>query len=421
MLVGAVVGQAASLLLSPVLTRVFTPEQFGDLSVYNSVLMTVGVIASLGLELAIPICQGDAECADLLALCGLCLAGTTGLAGLVIWLVPERFMTLLGVGSLAAYRSLLPIGLAWLGGYFIMVAVATRAGAFSDIARTRISQGLSGPVSQILLGLLGAGTPGLVLGYIIGQSSGALLLFSRLVLARRDWMRQVSWRGIAVVARRYVEFPLYASWARVLDITGGGVVLFVLFSACYSPEIAGFMFLSERVVMRPLMIVSTSLLQVFTGEAGRAVSQDPAQLRRRFYQVVPRQSLLAAGWILAANLVAGPAFPFLFGTAWADAIPYLRALSLSYLLHAILHPVSTTLQVVERQVTMIAWQIGRLVLAIAGVLLPWRAGVSAVTTLWISSFVQAACCLVLLGLMIDAVRRVAAATPHRTAGRTPRT
>ncbi len=411
MLVGTVAGQTASLLLSPVLTRVFTPEQFGSLSVYNSVLMTFGVIASLGLEQAIPICLGDVECADLLALCGISLAGTTTLVGLVIWLVPQWFMTALGVGSLASYRYLLPIGLAWLGGYSIMVAVATRAGAFSDISRTRISQGLSGPVSQILLGLLGAGTPGLIIGYIIGQSSGTLLLFSRMVLARRGWLRHVSWRGILSVGRRYVEFPLYASWARVLDMAGGGVVLFVLFSAFYSPVIAGFMFLSERVIMRPMMIVSTSLLQVFTGEAGRAVSQDPAQLRRRFYQVLPRQFLFAAGWILAANLVAGSVFPFLFGPAWAAAIPYLHALSLSYLLQAILHPVSSTLQILERQVTMVLWQIGRLVLALAGVLLPWRAGVPAVTTLWISSLVQAASCLVLLGLMIGAIERVAARAP----------
>ena len=75
------------------------------------------------------------------------------------------------------------------------------------------------------------------------------------------------------------------------------MILYVLFSACYSSEVAGFMFLSERVIMRPLIIVSSSLLQVFTGEAGRSVSQDPWRLRARFYQVVTRQFLFAASWI----------------------------------------------------------------------------------------------------------------------------
>lgn len=357
MLAGTMAGQMVSLLLSPVLTRLFTPEEFGRLSVYNSVLGLLTTIASLGFELAIPICLADGECANLLALCGIVLAGTTGLVGVVSWLIPLPALDLLSIGSLASYRYLLPVGLVCLGGYYIMLAVATRASAFNSIARTRISQGLSGPFSQVLLGVLGAGTPGLIIGYVIGQSSGTLLLFTRFVLGRREWLREVSWRQIAAVGRRYIAFPLFSSWARLLDEAGGGLILFVLFAACYSPAISGFMFISERVVMRPMMIISTSLLQVFTGEAGRMASQNPAQLRRRFQQVVPLQFLLATTWILAANLVAGWAFPRLFGATWANAIPYLRALSVAYLLQIVLHPVSGTLQLLERQAMSAVWQV----------------------------------------------------------------
>ncbi len=405
MLAGTVAGQAVSLLLSPVLTRVFTPDQFGYLSVYSAVLMILGVVASLGLELAIPICMKDRDCANLLALCGLALAGTTSILVLVTCLVPGSVLSVLSLGPLASYRYLLPIGFACLGGYYIVVAVATRASAFKEIARTRISQGISGPVSQILLGLMGVGTPGLVIGYIIGQSSGTLLLLTRCVLPKRAWLQQITWPGIVAVARRYISFPLFASWARVLDAAGSGLILFVLFSACYSSKVAGFMFLSERVIWRPLLLVSTSLLQVFTGEAGRAVSQNPAQLRRRFYQVVPRQFLLVTGWIVLANILAAWAFPLLFGEQWAAAIPYLRALSVSYLLQAILHPVSTTLQMLEHQVTAAIWQVSRLVIVVAGVMLAWDGGYSALTALWVTSLAQAACCTVLLGLMILSIEQ----------------
>lgn len=403
MLVGTIAGQAVSLLLSPVLTRLYSPSQFGYLSVYSAVLAIFGVMASLGLDMAIPICMAESECANLLALNGLSLVATTGLLAVFSWLVSAQTLAMVGVASLAEYRWLLPVGFACLGGYYVMVAVATRAAAFKEISRTRISQGISGPISQILLALLGFGTPGLALGYVIGQSSGTMLLFSRFVLRQREWLRGVTWRGIFAVARRYASFPLLASWSRVLDTAGAGTVLFVLFTACYSSDVAGFMFLSERVIARPLLIVSTSLLQVFTGEAGRAISQDPVLLRRRFYQVVPLQFLLAAVWILLANLLAAWAFPLLFGARWADAVPYLRALSLSYLMLSVLHPVCTTLQMLEFQVTSAVWQIGRLVLIVGAVLLAEQAGFSAVNALWITSLVQAACCLVLLGLMVLAI------------------
>jgi O-antigen/teichoic acid export membrane protein len=414
MLAGTVAGQAVSLLLAPVLTRIYSPTEFGYLSVYTAVLSIFGVVASLGLDMAIPICMADDECADLLALNGLALAGTTGVAALFAWLAPAHIFHVLSVGSLANYRWLLPVGFAGLGAFYIMVAVATRAGAFNDIARTRMAQGVSGPVSQVLLGLAGAGAPGLALGYVIGQFSGAVPLFGQFVLRQRTWLEAITWRGIAAIARRYVSFPLLAGWARVLDMAGGGMVLFVVVSACYSPDIAGFMFLSDRVVARPLLIVSTSLLQVFTGEAGRAISQNPVLLRRRFYQVVSRQFLIVAAWVVVANLLAAWAFPLLFGAQWASAVPYLRALSLSYLMLSVLHAVSSTLQLLERQVAAMVWQLCRLALIVAGVLLARHAGFSAIGALWICSAVQAVCCLVMLVLMVGSIEQMVARRGDRT-------
>jgi O-antigen/teichoic acid export membrane protein len=412
MLAGTIAGQSISLLLSPVLTRLYTPSQFGYLSVYSAVLLIFGVIAILGLELAIPIAATEAECASLLALCGLALVGTTAITALFSWLISGHTLTAMSLGALDSYRWLLPIGFACLGGYYVMVAVATWAGAFKDIARTRISQGLTGPISQIILGVLGGGTPGLVMGYVIGQSSGTLLLFMRVVLRQRALLAAITWDGIVAAARRYAHFPLFASWSRVLEQAGAGTILFVLFSACYSPEIAGFMFLSDRVIARPLLMVSSSLLQVFTGEAGRAVNSDPTMLRRRFYQVVPLQALFATCWILFANAVAGWAFPLLFGAGWAAAIPYLRALSLAYLGLAVLHPVSTTLQMLEHQVIAAIWQVCRLVFVVVGVLLPWHFGASAVTTLWIASLIQTGCVVLIFGLMIVSIERL----PSRPVG-----
>ena len=405
MLAGTVAGQGISLLLSPFLTRVFTPSEFGYLSVYSSVLFIVCVVASLGLELAIPIASCELEAANLLALCGFSLVVTTAVITLITYAIPADLLASVWIGDLASYRYLLPIGFACLGGYFIMVAIATRAAAFQDIARTRISQGLSGPLSQIALGLMHAGTPGLAIGFIIGQSSGTLLLYWRVVLRLRA-LAGISWHGICAAARRYIHFPLFASWARMLDMAGSGTVLFVLFSTCYSSDIAGFMFLSDRVISRPLLVVSTSLLQVLTGEAGRALNDDPTTLRRRFYQVMPRQFLLSLGWIVFANLIAAWAFPLLFGEQWAAAIPYLHAGSAAYLGLAVLHPASTMLQMLERQVAAAVWQMFRLVLVIGGFLVGWHSGLPAVTTLWVCSILQFVAILVVLGLIAWSIERV---------------
>ena len=321
MLVGTALGQAASVLLSPALTRIYTPDQFGYLGVYAAVLTILGVVAALGIDQAIPIASSIDELANLLASSAIALACTTIVVSLAVWLLPDSLFGALWLSPLASYRILVPIGFACVGGYYVMVAAATRLSAFRHIAWTRISQGLSGPIAQIVLGLSGAGAPGLAIGFIVGQSSGTGMILSQVLMAEPRLGPSVSWRGIWGVMLRYAKFPLFASWSRILEMAGSGSVLFLVFSAFYSPEIAGYMFLTERVIARPLLIVSTSLLQVFTGEAGQAVLREPARLRRRFWQVLPRQFVLAAGWIGLANLAAGWSFPALFGPAMGRGHP----------------------------------------------------------------------------------------------------
>jgi O-antigen/teichoic acid export membrane protein len=303
---------------------------------------------------------------------------------------------------------LLPIGFACLGGYYIMLSVATRLGAFQDIASTRLSQGLTGPVSQIVLGVFGLGSSGLAIGYVIGQSSGTSLLIKRAISGSWVHIGHVSFRGMAAVVTRYRHFPLYATWARLLDMAGSGTILFVLYSVLYSGEIAGYMFLAERVIARPLLIVSTSLLQVFTGEAGHAIRNDPARLHRRFRQIMPVQFMLASTWIILANALADWAFPLLFGERWLAAVPYVRASSIAYLALTVLHPVSTSLQLLERQRMAVIWQIARLVLVGGSVIVAWHTGLSALTALWMSSVAQLISCatiLVLIAMTIERIQR----------------
>ena len=119
MLTGTLAGQSVSVLLSPVLTRLFAPSEFGYLSVYSALLGILGVMASLGLDLAIPIAGTEIECANLMALCGFALVVTTAMTALLM-LIPADLLADLSLGPLASYSYLVPIGFACLGGYYIM-------------------------------------------------------------------------------------------------------------------------------------------------------------------------------------------------------------------------------------------------------------------------------------------------------------
>src|SRR5579859_6097194 len=77
MLTGAAGGQAVSLLLSPLLTRLYSPQEFGTLSVYSAIVAILVVISSLRYELALPLVRDDEDAVNLMAVCLVALGGTT--------------------------------------------------------------------------------------------------------------------------------------------------------------------------------------------------------------------------------------------------------------------------------------------------------------------------------------------------------
>ncbi|MGB9859042.1 MAG: lipopolysaccharide biosynthesis protein, partial [Moorellaceae bacterium] len=100
---GTAAGQAMVVLASPILTRLYTPEDFGVLAVYSSVLSIVSVVASLRYELAIPLAEDDETAANLLLLSLTIGVGVSLLTGILTWLLGDQIVTWTNTLALKPY------------------------------------------------------------------------------------------------------------------------------------------------------------------------------------------------------------------------------------------------------------------------------------------------------------------------------
>lgn len=415
MLVGTVLGQAMSVLLAPALTRLYTPEQFGALGVYMSTLNILVVVAAVRYEIPMPTARTLVEVVNLLALSAIALVLTTGTLAVVTTLLPRSVLVSAGVAGLDDYRLLLPVGFAFLGAYYILVYYATWAHEFGAISRTRISQGLTGPLSQIIMGLLGLGAGGLAAGFVIGQSSGTLLLFNRMVIRRAAMLREISPRRMLKVAWQHRAFPLVSSWAGLVDMAGAGQLVYILAAVLYPGPVAGYMFIAERVVARPLQMFSTSLLTVFMAEIGKTMNSDPALLRKRFLQVTSKQLMVGAAWVLVIDTAAVLTFPVVFGISWAAAVPFVLVLSIAYLINSVLASVGHTLQLLKRQKLAAIWQVSRVTAVCLGFVISVHLGLSAFHAICIYSAIQVVACCILFVLMRASIDQLRPTFPVETA------
>src|SRR5512142_456745 len=81
---GTAFGQVITVAAAPLLTRLYSPGDFGVLAVFGSIVSVLAVVASLNYHLAIPLPDEDSAAARLLVLSLLLLGATGLLSGVVV-------------------------------------------------------------------------------------------------------------------------------------------------------------------------------------------------------------------------------------------------------------------------------------------------------------------------------------------------
>ncbi len=361
---GAVVGQLITLLAIPLLTRLYTPEEFGTLAVYASIVFIAFSVAALRYEIAIPLPGKSAVAAGLVVASLICVAAVGAALAVVVYFGGDEIVEILNAPGLRAYLWLVPVGVAGGGFYRVLNHWAIRKKAFKAIARTKISQNVSMVFTQVGLGVAGAGPVGLIVGDVIGRAGGSGTLLALVLRQDTRLFRALKLRRIAAAARRYVRFPLYSSGSALFNSAGLQVPA-LLVAAVYGVQAAGFFSLSQRVVSTPSWLVSQAVNQVYFGEAAEMARERPEHLYRLYLQLSKYLMLLGAVIAVGLATLSPLLFPIVFGGEWTEAGVYAQFLALAFLGQFVVAPVSLTLSVLERQRLQLAWDAGRFALIVA--------------------------------------------------------
>ena len=377
--------QIVSVCAAPLLTRLYTPDQFGVLGAITGIVMVCVPLVTGRYELALPRARSDAEAFTLLRLCMTTVGVGCVVLALLAWLGavagPARVS-----GLLAGRWYFVPIGVAFVALYDTLAMEASRQNRLRPLAYSKLSQVFAGVGGQLAFGWFGWTTMGLLVGFVLNQAMGVTRLFKVLV-AEHPLRAPIAWRDVRACAFEHRRYPLFASWTSALEGCAKWS-LQLAFAVLWDPKIAGFIFLTDRLVGRPLQLLSTSLLPVYVANVSRALREDPAHALASFYTSLRRQTLLAVTWTIAivglAPLVVEP----LFGAAWAQAVPYVQVMTLAIAPLASLHAVAYTLQITGHQRLDAALVVFK-VLVIVGVLLGGHAArLSALETLSIFAVAQ---------------------------------
>jgi O-antigen/teichoic acid export membrane protein len=323
LLAGGALAQALPLALGPLLTRLYSPDDFGRYHLFAAVAANVAVVACARYEFALPMARDDDEAQALRALCLRLLAVVTALAALASF----RWAWLAG----AAWPLWLGPAVAALGLVSLATLWSMRAQRFRALAAARVVQHGGGAIAQAGAGAAQAGVTGLIVAPIAAALAAAALL--RLPLRAAAVARE----RLLGAARAHREFPLLNTphaFAGALQDT----VSVALIAALHGAAAAGFWGLALRYLKAPATLVGGAVSQALYPRLADALT--PAEGRAAVRRVMLALAAIAAPLVLLL-WIAGPwLFGFAFGAQWREAGDLARALALYIGAHFIASPLA---------------------------------------------------------------------------------
>ena len=353
---GTVVAGLIGLLVLPLLTRLFTPEAFGHLQLYQSFLLLLIVIPTLRYDIAILRAENEEE---LSALAWICLCANVGMT-LLVSVAYEylRGLNIAGLSTLAPVAvHLATLAMFVTGMAQVYLNVALRQSDFSVNANTKVVQALTYSVASVGLGAGKVGVFGIIMGDFIGRVAVLGVLVWRY---RTGVFRRIPWSAIRTAAWRFREYPFFALPGGVVNSLGG-MLTPVLIYATFSASASGQFGLVERSLLLPVGLIINSVSQIYTAQVSQLV-REGGDCRSHFYGILRLLSLAAIVPVVLIMLLAPMAFSLIFGEEWRLAGSIAQSMAPAFFFQLLAGSVHMTLAVVGYQKVMMSWEIGRLVL-----------------------------------------------------------
>lgn len=170
---GTTIAQAIPIAISPILTRIYTPEDF---ALYMAIASILSVVATGRYEMAIMLPKKDEDAINIVALSIAISFFVSFIPFLIVFIFNTQITELLGNPEISNWLYFIPVTVLLTGIYQSFNYWSNRKKQYKRLATSRVIQSSAASATNLGMGFGGFGTSGLILGQILGQSVAATIL-----------------------------------------------------------------------------------------------------------------------------------------------------------------------------------------------------------------------------------------------------
>lgn len=362
LITGTSFAQAIPIALTPILTRIYTPADFGIFALFSAICLILTVIVTGRYELAIVVPEDDSEALNLVYLSiGLSFIISCFLLILIL-IFGKSIALLLNHPELINFLYLVPLSTFLLGTFQSLNYWFNRNKKYRIMASSRVLQSGIVGVTQLISGFYKLIQIGLVYGQIFGQLISLVYLSILFKLNVKECNRSISIQCITEVAKKYKNFPKFLIVAHAFN-TSSSQTPIILLNSLFTSVSAGYFMLTERILQAPISLVARAIGDVFRQEASYQYARTK-ECKKIYIVTLKRLILLSIIPFLLLFIFAEDIFIFAFGTEWGVAGEYARILTPMFFMRFITSPLSSMFTIAEAQKLDLIWQVMLFILVI---------------------------------------------------------
>jgi len=320
---GSVVAQGLGLAASPIISRLFTPAEFGVFGSFSAVTTVVGAAVTLDYDQAIMLPKERSDARVCLLLSCLVTAAMTMVCAVVCLLWPRLVLSALNAQSVWL---LLMLGLTSLVGGLntSFQAWCVRTKAFDETAKSQVVRGIATNGLQVSLGMVQWGAFGLIVSWLAAELLATVNLVHASWKDLVDAFREATWTKLRRAAAEYMDFPIFSASQSVLNALSAGLPVLLL-THFFGIETAGAYAFAMRLLNAPMKLILGALRQVLLQRASE-MQHDGERLTPLFLKSTIGLFGLGVLPTLGLSLGAPYMFTLAFGDSWRVSGEFARYL-----------------------------------------------------------------------------------------------
>lgn len=347
LLSATLLGQVLGILATPLLSRLYTPADFGTFQIFFSIVPLVAVIC-LSYEPAILLPESHDDAANLFGLSLIIIVAVTAVTVIFFILFSAALEELLGISDSAIFIFLLPVAILANTLASVFGSWLIRREQFNTVAQSNIASSVVGKSVSIGSGIISPTPYGLISGTIMNDVT-IIIVSIKKVFSDARYLKNISWERIKYLAVRYKRFPIFNTSASfVSNATLQSIPFFLAFY--FTQAIVGFYAMAYMVIILPIKLMSNAVTSVFYQKTSsqKNVKGDVAAT----VDAVHTRLVYIGIFFSLVLMVIGPElFTFILGDQWSTAGEYASILAPCYFFAFIMYPLGTMFNVYEKQAT----------------------------------------------------------------------